>query len=109
MGIDRGDPRFRPMAGWKSLIKSRPLALNRFRKLNFISAKDRPFQYRVQVTTIDRRSQKPIYRTITISDDERRPISDVLQSAADAIMESPIAAREQFGQAEILSAARWRK
>lgn len=104
MSIKFGDEAYKPMSGFNRLRKSAPLALSRFGNRTRSSFQRKTFLYHVQVVTTDKRTGEEIFRTINVAERERSPLNDILNSARDVIMDSPVSSREEFSRVELVSA-----
>lgn len=107
MATDNGPRRYRAQPGLASLPKSKPIPLINHRRLNFIRDTTKPYQYLVEVRTRNKRTREEITRYITIVD--RKPVApnDILSDAADAIMNSPVASREEPIGTKLIRASRY--
>lgn len=64
------------------------------------------FRYVVRVTTYNGDTDETINRFVSLTDDKRFTKGEILGRAQDMVMESPIAAQEDFQQADVVFALR---
>jgi hypothetical protein len=64
------------------------------------------FRYVVRVTTYNEETDETINRFVSLTDDKRFTKGEILGRAQDMVMESPIAAQEDFTGADIVFALR---
>lgn len=107
MSISWDKVKLRQTAALARLSNSRVVPLSQFRKVKTVRDTDKPFQYIVQIETSPKRGGDSIFRTITVSESNRGALGDILKDAADALMNSPIAARENLVEARIIKAQRF--
>ncbi|HEY6019219.1 MAG TPA: hypothetical protein VIY48_04750 [Candidatus Paceibacterota bacterium] len=108
MAIDWTKVRLKPVSSVRSLALSRPVPLRAFSTIKTVYDRTKPFQYIVQVQTRHKRTGEDIFRQITVTESERGNLEGILQDASDAIVNSPIASREEFVGAEIIRAQRFK-
>lgn len=108
MAIDRPNIRFRVMAGFRQMTRSRPVPQRLHKPMAHIREKETPYHYTVQVVTRHKRTNDLIYRQIVIRDDHAPTLDELLTDAADIIMDSPTSKGEAFERAELLGARRWK-
>lgn len=101
-----GDEPYVPIEGFDTLRRNRPLALSRFETRPRDSFQRKTYLYNVQVVTRDRRTGEEIFRQINVTEKDRSNLDDVLNSARDVIMDSPVSAREEFDRVELIGAFR---
>ena len=95
-------------AGLAKLSGTRAVPLSQFGTVKNVRDTAKPFQYIVQIETKTKRNNVSIFRTITVSESKRGALNDIVRDAADAFMNSPIAARENLVEARIIKAQRFK-
>lgn len=108
MAIDWTKVRLKPVSSVRLLALNRPVPLRAFSNIKTVYDRTKPFQYIVQVHTRHKRTGEDIFRQITVTESERGNLDEILQDASDAIVNSPVAAREEYVGAEIIKAQRFK-
>lgn len=100
--------RLQPKPRVRGLDVRRMVPLSAHTRIATVRSKDTPYHYVVQVRTRNRRTGEDVFRTITVAEPERARIDSVLDKAADAVMESPVARREDIVSTRLIDAQRFR-